>query len=227
MEKLCANNNCADNENAELLDCKGLCGKSFHPICTGISKRSAIYIKDFRNNFLFFCDECKELSLSHVLLAIKCHNDSTNLLLNDLKLSSKKVLSQFAKFDEVIKTVDELANTVESLSELSKSKFKIIEKQLAAVSESVLKKPRDVLSKSHLNTELTRFMVPISTLNTQVDNLKLYLRESIRGDLQVIRDSMTSHSVQIGSLSANTTSQTDRIEEVNNNPSETNRPPLN
>ena len=163
---------------------------------------------------MFFCDECKDISLSHVMLAIKCHNDSTNAVLNELKQSSKKILIQLAKFDEVVKTNDDLINTMEGATELNKSKFKSIEKQLTALSDLILKKPRDVLTKSQLNSKLTRFTVPLTTLSTQIAALLVFLRETMHEEFHGINKTMSSQSATIRSLAVESAVQSVQLEEA-------------
>lgn len=217
MEK-CGNENCGlDNSNVEWVSCRGLCGKSFHPICTGVSRRSAAYLKEFSNNFFFFCDECKEISLTHVMLAIKCHKDSSNSRHTELKLLTKKVLDHLVKFDEVIKCVEDLNNTVDSSNELSKTKLTSIEKKLAALNELTTKKSRDALTKSHLTAEISNTASSISNLSSLIEELKLSLHNSIHRDINAVNESISSHSLTVESLAINMAAQMERVEEIQEN----------
>ena len=104
-----------DSKYTERLICRGICGKSYHPLCVGLSKKSCAYLKEYKNYFVFLCDECKIISLSHVLLAVHCLSEKTNSIVDDNNRFHKNILSKFQHFDDFSKSIEDLNTSIETL----------------------------------------------------------------------------------------------------------------
>lgn len=139
METSCANSNCAITAllpASEWVTCSGLCTKSFHVACIGINKRASTYLNEYRNFFLYYCAECREISLADVLQAIKCNNDSISSILHQHTTILKKFLDQLGKSDSISKGIDDLFSLLENHVDITKSRLLKLEKSLTALSTS-------------------------------------------------------------------------------------------
>lgn len=170
------------DSNADRVACKGICGKSFHAICVGLNKRNTVFLKVFSDNLLFFCDECKIISLSHVLLAIKCLSDSNDSYQKNL---TNKITVKLANLESSIRCVDDLGNSVQTSTEQIKSKLINMDKQIAGLTESVLARSmNDETTMRHFNTVLSALKANYSALITSNQKICESIN-SLREDIDI------------------------------------------
>lgn len=196
MANKCDNKNCAIADiNTEWVNCSGICGKIYHPVCIGLSRKGSSHLKEYLSLFSFYCDECKEISLSHVMMAIKCNNvhiknltDSINSITNDNTYNSKKLSGHLRKYDGIGKGIEELNNTVENSLELNNTKFKLIENELAKLNTLIKAKSNN---DSQNNTQITELNKEISLIHYSIRNSNF--SEMVQNEIKSLRDEFIEH----------------------------------
>lgn len=134
---ICGLINCTNTSSTDLIQCKGICNKAFHPICIGLSRNAKVYLHEYVSVFWFLCEECKTITLSHLMLAIKCNNQQLRDLTDSVAVLKSEFLVNSNKLIELIsENADSQSNTLETYAAENKSSFQKINESIRKNSNS-------------------------------------------------------------------------------------------
>lgn len=215
---VCAKTNCnVTDKNPDWIECRGICGKIFHPIYIGLSRTAEIHLNEYLHNFSYYCNECKNISFSHIMMAIKCNNEQ----IQDLA-QTVQVLKHDSNTNLKPNIETQLQNSIQIISNIdrynveNKFNFKNTDKSIKNI-KTILEDKVNVSDLSNLFLNYNKDILDslsskcnVNDFSSNFDDLKLLLQSQY----QNISSSLAGVSTKIDNFAVGLNTQTDNVEDI-------------